>query len=82
MLSYDMLKDRPRDFLAATSRTLGEFHQLLPAFQEAYAQRIPHELTRAGNPRYGGVGGGAGGSTATRGREACVYFGLSKDAPR
>ena len=61
MLSYDMLKDRPRDFLAATSLTLGEFHQLLPAFQEAYAQRYPQELTRAGKPRQRRVGGGAKG---------------------
>lgn len=61
MLSYDMLKDRPRDFLAATSLTLGEFQQLLPAFQEAYAQRYPYELTRAGQPRQRRVGGGAKG---------------------
>jgi hypothetical protein len=61
MLSYDMLKDRPRDFLAATSLTLGEFHQLLPALQAAYAQRYPHELTRAGKPRQRRVGGGAKG---------------------
>lgn len=56
-----MLKDRPRDFLAATSLTLGEFHQLLPAFQEAYAQRYPHELTRTGKPRQRRTGGGAKG---------------------
>jgi hypothetical protein len=61
MLSYDVLKDRPRDFLAATSLTLGEFHQLLPTFQEAYAQRYPHELTRAGKHRQRRVGGGAKG---------------------
>jgi hypothetical protein len=61
MLSYDMLKDRPRDFFAATSLTLGEFPQVLPAFQEAYAPRYPHELTRAGKPRQRRVGGGAQG---------------------
>jgi hypothetical protein len=61
MLSYEMLKDRPRDFLAATSLTLGEFQQLLLAFQEAYAQRYPHELTRTGKPRQRRTGGGAKG---------------------
>jgi hypothetical protein len=61
MLSYNILKDRPRDFLAATSLTLSEFHQLLPAFQEADAQRYPHDLTQAGKPRQRRAGGGANG---------------------
>lgn len=61
MLSYNKLKDRPRDFLAATSLTLDEFQQLLPAFQSAYEQRYPYELTRAGKPRQRRAGGGAKG---------------------
>lgn len=61
MLSYNKLKDRPRDFLAATSLTLDEFQQLLPAFQSAYEQRYPYELTRAGKPRRRRAGGGAKG---------------------
>jgi hypothetical protein len=61
MLNYDTLKDRPRDFLAATSLSLDEFHQLLPAFQDAYVQRYPHELTRTGKPRQRRTGGGAKG---------------------
>jgi hypothetical protein len=61
MLSYNTLKDRPRDFLAATGLTLDEFQQLLPAFQSAYAQRYPYELTRAGKPRQRRPGGGAKG---------------------
>jgi hypothetical protein len=52
MLSYNTLKDRPRDFLAATGLTPIEFQQWLPAFQRAYEQRYPCELTRAGKPRY------------------------------
>jgi len=51
MLSYNKLKDRPRDFLAATSLTLEEFQQWLPALQSAYEQRYPYELTHAGKPR-------------------------------
>ena len=61
MLSYNTLKDRPRDFFAATGLTLAEFQQVLPAFQDAYAQRYPDELTRAGTPRQRRVGGGAKG---------------------
>ena len=62
MLSYNTLKDRPRDFLAATGLTLDEFQQLLPTFQDAYAQRYPYELTRTGKPRQRRRGGGAKGS--------------------
>src|SRR5262245_42551720 len=61
MLSYNKLKDRPRDFLAATGLTLDEFQQLLLAFQGAYEQRYPYELTRTGTPRQRRTGGGAKG---------------------
>jgi hypothetical protein len=61
MLTYNHLKDRPRDFLAAPSLTLAEFAQLLPAFQGAYNQRYPNALTRTGKPRQRRTGGGAKG---------------------
>ena len=61
MLSFNKLKDRPRDFLAATGLTLNEFQQLLPAFQRAYEQRYPDMLTRTGTPRQRRTGGGAKG---------------------
>src|SRR5215471_11962998 len=61
MLNYTKLKDRPRDFLAATGLTLDEFQQWLPAFQGAYEKRYPYELTRAGTPRQRRPGGGAKG---------------------
>ena len=50
MLSYDKLKDRPRDFLAATGHTLEEFTQLLPAFRAAYDTLYPPHLTCEGTP--------------------------------
>jgi hypothetical protein len=34
---------------------------LLPAFQSAYEQRYPYELTRTGTPRQRRTGGGAQG---------------------
>jgi hypothetical protein len=61
MLSYNKLRDRPRDFLAATGLTLDELQQLLPAFQRAYERRYPSALTRAGTPRQRRTGGGAQG---------------------
>jgi hypothetical protein len=62
MLNYNKLKNRPRDFLAATGLTLAEFEQLLPAFQAAYEKQYPPELTREGKPRQRRAGGGAQGT--------------------
>jgi hypothetical protein len=56
------LKDRPREFLAATGLTHEEFAQLLPAFTAAYAALYPPDKTRAGKPRQRRVGGGAKGT--------------------
>jgi Helix-turn-helix of DDE superfamily endonuclease/DDE superfamily endonuclease len=61
MLSYNTLKNRPRDFLAATGLTLEEFEKLLPAFQAAYAILYPHTLTCTGKPRQRRAGGGVKG---------------------
>jgi Helix-turn-helix of DDE superfamily endonuclease len=62
MLHHNTLKDRPRDFLAATGLTQEEFQQLLPAFQRAYDTRYPSTLTRTGTPRQRRAGGGAKGA--------------------
>jgi hypothetical protein len=62
MLSYNKLKDRPRDFLAATGLTLEEFQKLLPAFRAAYEKRYPPERTRQGKARQRRAGGGAKGT--------------------
>jgi hypothetical protein len=62
MLSYHKLKDRSRDFLAATGFMLAEFQQLLPAFQGAYEKRYPPALTHAGTPWQRRAGGGAKGT--------------------
>src|SRR5512143_3377160 len=65
MLSYDKLKDRSRDFLAANGLTLEEFHKLLPAFRAAYEKRYPPERTREGKARRRHTGGGAKGALPT-----------------
>src|SRR5207248_1586488 len=48
MLTYTSLKDRPRDFLAATGLRHEEFARLLPAFATAYTARYPLEKTLEG----------------------------------
>jgi hypothetical protein len=61
MLTYTSLKDRPRDFLAATGLRHEGFARLLPAFATAYAARYPLEKTLEGEVRQRQVGGGAKG---------------------
>ena len=61
MLTYTHLKDRPRDFLAATGLTHEEFARLLPAFAGAYRVLYPPDKTWEGKVRHCQVGGGAKG---------------------
>lgn len=65
MLTYPTLKERPREFLAATSLTVAEFDQLLPAFQVAYDTAYPPTLTAPGQPRQRGYGAGVKGTLAS-----------------
>src|ERR671931_1251301 len=62
MLIYNELKNKPREFLAATGLKLAEFEKLLPAFQTAYEQKYPPHLTQEGKTRQRQVGGGATGA--------------------
>src|SRR3989442_9583651 len=62
MLTYTILQDRPREFLAATGLTHAEFARLLPAFAPAYAALYPPDKTLEGKPRQRRVGGGATGT--------------------
>src|SRR5713226_1450733 len=61
MLNYNMLKDRPRDFLSATGLILAEFSQLLPAFQAAYENKYSTDRTRQRQARQRRIGGGTKG---------------------
>src|SRR5438093_2127551 len=65
MRNYNKLKDRPRDFLAVTGRTLEEFTPLLPAFQAAYGILYPPHLPYEGTPRQRQAGGGVKGVLAS-----------------
>ena len=59
---YNELKNKPREFLAATGLKLDEFEQLLPTFQTAYGKKYPPHLTQAGKTRQRQIGGGATGA--------------------
>lgn len=61
MLTYTTLKDRPREFLAATGLIHAEFARLLPAFAAASTTFYPLDQTWQGKVRQRQVGGGAKG---------------------
>jgi hypothetical protein len=61
MLTYAILQDRPREFLAATGLTYDEFARVLPAFAAAYTVLYPPDKTWAGKVRQRQSGGGAKG---------------------
>ena len=64
MITYEKLKTKPKEFLAATGNTLAEFERLLPAFSNAYQREYPMDKTVAGQIRQRRVGGGAKGKLA------------------
>jgi hypothetical protein len=65
MLTYRTLKDKAREFLAATGLTTEEFDYLLPAFTIAYHTLYPTDKTAAGKPRKRRSGGGSKGTLHT-----------------
>lgn len=61
MLTYELLKTKPKDFLSATGMTIVGFERLLPAFTKAYQTRYYSDKTIAGLPRQRRAGGGVKG---------------------
>ena len=61
MLNYETLKNKAREFLAATGLRVEEFQKLLPAFEAAYEKCYPRHQTLEGKPRRRRAGGGAKG---------------------
>jgi hypothetical protein len=61
MLTYEMLRTKPKEFLSATGMMVAEFEQLLPAFGSAYKTMYCGEKTVAGKRRQRQAGGGAKG---------------------
>ena len=58
MLTYNDLKEKPKEFLAATSLTVEEFELVLPMFRRKYRELFTPGLTRKGKPRQRKEGGG------------------------
>jgi hypothetical protein len=65
MLTYTALKDKAKDFLAATGLKIEEFAQLLPAFESAYNILYPRDQTAEGKTRQRRPGGGTKGTLRT-----------------
>jgi hypothetical protein len=61
MLTYATLKEKPREFLAATGLTHEEFARLVSAFAAAYTALYPPDQTWDGKVRQRQGGGGAKG---------------------
>jgi hypothetical protein len=58
MLTYEKLKEKPKEFLAATGLTVNEFERVLPVFCIKYAGLFETGKTRKGKPRQRQEGGG------------------------
>src|SRR3954447_1657303 len=65
MLTYNALKDKAREFLAATGLKIEEFARLLPAFESAYHALYPLNQTVEGKTRQRLPGGGTKGTRRT-----------------
>lgn len=63
MLTYNELKKKPKEFLAATGHTVEEFAAMLPAFSQCY-QRKYSQVTVAGKQRQRKAGAGRKGNLA------------------
>lgn len=58
MLTYEELKHKPRELLAATGLKQDEFEALLVMFEEVYEKAQPKDRTRTGQVRQRKVGAG------------------------
>jgi hypothetical protein len=58
MLTYEKLKEKPKEFLAATGLTVKEFELVVPIFRVKYAGWFEAGKTRKGKPRQRQEGGG------------------------
>jgi hypothetical protein len=65
MLTYNALKARAREFLAATGLKIEEFARLLSAFESAYHALYPVNQTAEGKTRQHLPGGGTKGILRT-----------------
>lgn len=65
MIKYKQLKEKPKQFLAATGLKVEEFEQILPVFKDKLAALHPPELTKRGTLRQRRAGAGPKGNLQT-----------------
>jgi hypothetical protein len=58
MIKYSQLKEKPKEFLAATGLKVEEFERILPVFKAKLAALHPPGQTKRGKPRQRRVGAG------------------------
>lgn len=58
MLTYHELKEKPKEFLAATGLKVEEFELILPVFERKYSGLFAPGMNRKGKPRQRKAGGG------------------------
>jgi len=58
MITYIELREKPKQFLAATGLKAEEFERILPVFKKKLADLHPPELTKRGKPRQRRAGAG------------------------
>jgi hypothetical protein len=61
MLKYNDLKEKRKEFLAATGLYPEEFERLLPVFKKKYTALVPSDKTKKGKHRQRKIGGGTKG---------------------
>ncbi len=81
MLTYTTLKDRSREFLAATGLTHAEFARVLPVFTVAYGALSPPDKTLPGKRRQRQVGGGTTGRLSQMEDQLRFLLGSQKTHP-
>ena len=73
MLTYNELKKKPKDFLAATSHTVEEFEIMLSEFSQCYGEKYS-TLTVDGKQRQRKAGGGSKGSSLAQMAEKLLFI--------
>ena len=81
MLSYEELRQKPREFLSATGLNPEEAEKLLVAFESAYEAVHPSSKTKTGQARQRQAGGGAKGSLPTMGDKLLFILVYDKTYP-
>lgn len=81
MLKYDELKEKPREFLAATGLTNEEFQCLLPNFEQSYRRLSPKKPKPVRKKKQRAAGGGRRGRLAEMADKLLFVLVYQKTAP-